>query len=90
MAGPHRTTGQGAALLTVSGANGTDGPKERRGPSCAAPAQPGCLKIRGKNNASRKRTAGVGPDFQVVGGEGCLCRSRGPGHSWTTEGGGRS
>lgn len=52
-----------------------------------APAQPGCLKIRGKNNASRKRTAGVGPDFQVVGGEGRLCRSRGPGRSWTTEGG---
>ena len=52
-----------------------------------APAQPGCLKIRGMRNAYRERTAGVGPDFQVVGGEGRLCRSRGPGRSWTTEGG---
>jgi hypothetical protein len=52
-----------------------------------APAQPGCLKIRGKRNAITKRAAGVGPDFQVVGGEGRLCRSRGPGHSWTAEGG---
>jgi hypothetical protein len=68
MAGPHRTTGQGAALLP-------------------APAQPGCLKIRGKRNTFKERTAGVGPDFQVVGGEGRLCRSRGPGRSWTTEGG---
>ena len=57
MEGPHRTTGQGAALLP-------------------APAQPGCLKIRGKRNAFKERTAGVGPDFQVVGGEGRLCRSR--------------
>jgi hypothetical protein len=68
MAGPHRATGQGAALLP-------------------APARPGCLKIRGMKDAIKKRAAGVGPDFQVAGGEGRLCRSRGPGGSWTTEGG---
>ena len=68
MAGPHRRTGQGAALLP-------------------APAQPGSLKIWGMRNAIMQRAAGVGPDFQVVGGEGRLCRSRGPGRSWTTEGG---
>jgi len=52
-----------------------------------APAQPGCLKIRGMRNAIEERTAGVGPDFQAVGGEGRLCRSRGTGRSWTAEGG---